>query len=224
MIPSDADVLCGRGNSSALHPGNLHFRKYCWDLREQYKVMPRHEKRSLATSVLERVKSTGGRFLECDDRNVYVVASERRALEKACQALREKKWIIQKPKMFGSLNVITKPFVKREYKKREEKAPKNPQKINAKLSKASTPKKASTATSPDSQKEPISKSPEAETPKSMSGEIEIGTRIEVYWPLDQKYYAARVKAVNGSSAHLEYELDGVLEWLNLSEHIFRTIP
>lgn len=179
--------------------------------------MPRQKKRILAASVIDRVKSMGGRFLEVN-REVYSLATEARVLEKVCQALREKKWESRKS-LLGPL-YTNKSSVKKENKVPHDKAPK---KSNAKVVKLSTPKKTSTTAAPSWPEQSPPKRPDTETPKAMNKEVEVGTRIEVYWPLDQKYYAAKVQAVNGHFVHLEYELDGVLEWLNLSEHIFRTI-
>lgn len=197
-----------------------NFRRYCWDLREDYQKKPRHEKRVVAASVLERVKSTGGRFLEMSD-GVFSQATEQRALEKVCQALREKKWESRKS-LLGPLYSNTSVSKKEDAKAQGQKAF---TKSNNKLRKV--PKKASTTAtstkpSPSHQQSPPTPS-ETETPKLPNDEVEVGTRIEVFWPLDHKYYAATVKALIGSFAHLEYELDGVLEWLNLSEHSYRTI-
>jgi hypothetical protein len=183
----------------------------------EYKKIPRNEKRYLAQSVVHRVHAEGGRFLEPSG-DGFIVASGARALEKVCQALREKKWESRKsllgPEYSGP------PVPQKESKPQADKALKS-SKVN--LAKDSAPKKAPTAATPSWHQPTQSKPLEADAPQSMNEGLEVGSRIEVYWPLDQKYYAAIVKAVHGGYVHLEYELDGVLEWLNLSEHTFRTM-
>jgi hypothetical protein len=34
--PRNNDVVLGRGNGVAKHPGNVQFREYCWGVRESY--------------------------------------------------------------------------------------------------------------------------------------------------------------------------------------------
>ncbi|GAX11423.1 hypothetical protein FisN_22Lh108 [Fistulifera solaris] len=216
IVPNDVDVLLGRGNHTAYREGNLNFRKYCWALREEYKNIPRNEKRHLAQAVVDRVHAEGGRFLEPSG-DTFIVASEARALEKVCQALREKKWESRKSLLGPEYSGTP---AQKERKHHIDKAIKS-SKTN--LAKAMAPKKAPTVVSSTWQQPTQLKSLEADAPQSMNEELEVGSRIEVYWPLDQKYYAATVKAAHGVYVHIEYELDGVLEWLNLSEHTFRTI-
>ena len=178
--------------------------------------MPRHEKRIIAQAIVDRVKVEGGRFLEISN-DAYVIASAARALEKAAQALREKKWENRKSSLLGPLYSNPPSPPKKETKIKPDKAPK---KVITKPPKVPKPKKASTAAASSWPEQSLSKPPETE---SRNEDVDVGSRIEVYWPMDQKYYAAKVKAVNGQFVHLEYELDGVIEWLNLSEHTVRTV-
>ncbi len=185
-------------------------------MRDTYQTRLRHEKRDVAAFIIGQVKSAGGRFLEVND-GVFSLATEERAIEKACQALREKKWENRKP-----IHLI-KSKIKKLSTKEGDKASK---KANAELCTSSAPKKASVLSIPSrplvSHAQPQPKASDTETP-TLLHEVEVGTRIEVFWPLDQKYYAAKVKALVGSQAHLQYELDGVCEWLNLSEHNFKAV-
>ena len=50
--------------------------------------------------------------------------------------------------------------------------------------------------------------------------VEIGSRICVYWPLDQRSYVATVLDKDGNLAHLQYLEDGLTEWIDLTKHWF----
>jgi DNA mismatch repair protein MSH6 len=54
-----------------------------------------------------------------------------------------------------------------------------------------------------------------------------GTRVEVYWPDDDTYYAATITKLrqrqNQTSYYLEYEIDGNCEWLDLSTVTYRLL-
>jgi hypothetical protein len=100
VIPTDHDVLLGRGNGIASFTGNQNFRKIIWRFRESYKKAERNGKHSVAREVIEAVRELNppGRFIERLDEEAYVIVSEQRALEKTCQALRERK--MRKPHDF----------------------------------------------------------------------------------------------------------------------------
>ena len=49
--------------------------------------------------------------------------------------------------------------------------------------------------------------------------IKVGSRIEVYWPEDEEYYAAKVTEIREPFYHIHYD-DGEEEWLPLAEHDF----
>ena len=50
--------------------------------------------------------------------------------------------------------------------------------------------------------------------------VEIGSRICVYWPLDQRSYVATVLDKESNRAHLQYLEDGLTEWIDLTRHWF----
>lgn len=90
--PSDVDVLLGRGGRSNHHIGNSRFRELIRKNREHYISLPKHEKIKLSRTVVAVVQDLGGRFLELsEDGKYYVVAPNKRAVEKASQCLREKR-------------------------------------------------------------------------------------------------------------------------------------
>jgi hypothetical protein len=55
--------------------------------------------------------------------------------------------------------------------------------------------------------------------------IQIGTRLDVFWPLDNQYYSATVvsQGSNATQVSLLYD-DGDTEWIDLTEHDFKLLP
>ena len=107
------DVLVGRGNGTACYQGNIFFRCLVWDAKPLYQQAVNSEKVVIAQQhVLSIIYAKGGRVLEPmvgsidsykapkkDTRSGktkkaqqwYQIVSHSRAIEKACQALRERK-------------------------------------------------------------------------------------------------------------------------------------
>ena len=104
------DILLGRGNGVARTKGNMHFRCVVWDHKKLYRQAPNTEKQAIAENVLNLIGSLDppGRVLELLPRStvltggntkediegqngMFAVVSKARAIEKACQALRELK-------------------------------------------------------------------------------------------------------------------------------------
>jgi len=104
------DVLSGRGNGVAAFAGNVQFREFVRQAKENYCSAPRHEKGIITRAVIERVKRLDppGRFLEKDpsssgsagvatDGSVvgggfWVEVPMCRVVDKTSQALREGSW------------------------------------------------------------------------------------------------------------------------------------
>ncbi|CAB9513823.1 expressed unknown protein [Seminavis robusta] len=90
--PSNIDVLLGRGGRSNHHVGNERFRELIRSNRPRYNDLPKHEKIKLSRAVVATIHELGGRFLEpAKDGKYYVVAPNKRAVEKTSQCLREKR-------------------------------------------------------------------------------------------------------------------------------------
>lgn len=88
------DVIFGRGNGFSKSNGNVQFRYIVWQYKDEYARASRSCKGSIAKMVMEDVakQKPPGRFVEeLGDGKHYVVADPKRAFEKTCQALREKK-------------------------------------------------------------------------------------------------------------------------------------
>lgn len=86
-------VLLGRGKRISEWPGNVHFRQVVNRYRDEYGQAGRKEKVKIAARVLQDVAAAGGRVLAQNDNgggDKWQVVERERAVEKACQALREK--------------------------------------------------------------------------------------------------------------------------------------
>jgi hypothetical protein len=55
--------------------------------------------------------------------------------------------------------------------------------------------------------------------------VEVGSRVAVYWPIDDQYYDATVIRERNKKRplYLEYD-DGICEWIDLRKHRFRLLP
>ncbi|KAL3944919.1 MAG: hypothetical protein SGBAC_001010 [Bacillariaceae sp.] len=84
------DVLYGRGGLTNINPGNIQLRNLVAKLRMAYFAAPKGVKRSLSKTLLNYVRSKGGRFLEKYKQfsDWYEVGDEK-ALLKCSQALRD---------------------------------------------------------------------------------------------------------------------------------------
>lgn len=93
VIPRINDVILGRGNGIAAWPGNVAFRHIVWSHRTDYQRAHRHGKNKFAVQVVEEVYNLNppGRFIECSLEGNYHAISFQKAIEKASQALRERK-------------------------------------------------------------------------------------------------------------------------------------
>lgn len=58
------DVLCGRGSGSNDYRGNIAYRKLICAKKDAYRQAKRRDKSILASEIVEKVHSMGGRFLE----------------------------------------------------------------------------------------------------------------------------------------------------------------
>ena len=90
--PTSSDVLCGTGNATAKHPGNILFFFAISEYVEQYGgAESKKEKMKRSKAALDELTSSGVRFLKTHP--VYqhwYVASERVGRDKIGHFLREK--------------------------------------------------------------------------------------------------------------------------------------
>ena len=83
------DVLGGRGGAVLRHPGNKLFRELVERNKEMYTTCLRSEKSKISASIVNAIRSEGGRFLEKDAKTGLWNDIGDKAIEKTSQALRE---------------------------------------------------------------------------------------------------------------------------------------
>ena len=89
IVATDLDVLLGRGGLTNQHTGNKRFRTIVLEYQPEYLGLRSRAKKSrISKSIVERINSSGGRFLKEVD-GVWTEVSFDVAAKKASQALRE---------------------------------------------------------------------------------------------------------------------------------------
>lgn len=89
MIPSNKDVLSGRGRFVQYHMGNVHFRHLIAERESEYENCEDQlgAKGLVADKVITQIQSSGGRFLK-DDGVGWVLLSKSAAHDKVTMAFR----------------------------------------------------------------------------------------------------------------------------------------
>lgn len=93
IIPTDHDILCGRGGLTNHHLGNRRFRDIVSLHRPDYIQAPKVQKPSVARLIVAAIRNSNppGRFLRKDPKSgMWFDIGDKPATEKASQALREK--------------------------------------------------------------------------------------------------------------------------------------
>lgn len=93
ITPHENDVVSGRGSGANRHVGNAKFRELVRDNKALYMKLTKHEKMSVARTILATISSRApsGRFLQKNPETFqWFEIGPSRALEKISQALREK--------------------------------------------------------------------------------------------------------------------------------------
>ena len=70
-LPTDNDVLFGRGPRINKNPGNIKFRKKALNYRAWYKRSSKETKKEIASLLVQSVMDEGYRFLEKDERKLW---------------------------------------------------------------------------------------------------------------------------------------------------------
>ena len=85
------DVLCGRGGLTNSHVGNQSFRCVVAEYQLEYLTARKSEKKGIAQKIVARIKENGGQFLQrsANNSDAWSISSDKRAVEKTSQALRE---------------------------------------------------------------------------------------------------------------------------------------
>ena len=92
VIPTENDVLCGRGNGVNLHPGNQKFRAMIKALKPEYVAASKPDKSSFPYLVVAEIQNAvpPGRFMKyCPKTDQWHELPTKQAITKTRQALRE---------------------------------------------------------------------------------------------------------------------------------------
>jgi hypothetical protein len=83
------DVLCGRGGHTNTHEGNIRFRAVISSHQPMYLTAKKREKEGIARDIVELIQGRGGRFLQKGESVAWEQVDDKKAVQKASQALRE---------------------------------------------------------------------------------------------------------------------------------------
>lgn len=87
---TDRDVLFGRGGGTNRHKGNMYFRDLVSESQPRYLQARKLEKTAISKKIIAHIRARQGRFLKWNPRtNLWEDVGDRKAVEKASQALRE---------------------------------------------------------------------------------------------------------------------------------------
>lgn len=92
--PTENDILYGRGHFTNKHPGNIHYRNVVIELKPTYQLLTMKEKKKMDVpmQVIKTMKDEDRRFLmKKDEDGLWYEVSDKKAREKARQALTEQK-------------------------------------------------------------------------------------------------------------------------------------
>merc|ERR1712113_454413 len=64
IVPTQSDVLFGKGRKMKQHPGNIACNLLCEEMQEAYESAGKFEKTDIAESIITAVHERGGRFLK----------------------------------------------------------------------------------------------------------------------------------------------------------------
>jgi hypothetical protein len=89
-LPGPYDVLFGREKMAQEHPGNFRYLRILDEHRDRYDSVPKDDKTDVAVAVVEKVKSTSGRFLKTGEAG-WVEVDDKTARLKVSMAFRSKR-------------------------------------------------------------------------------------------------------------------------------------
>uniref|UniRef100_A0A7S3PY48 DUF6824 domain-containing protein n=1 Tax=Chaetoceros debilis TaxID=122233 RepID=A0A7S3PY48_9STRA len=94
-LPTDNDIMLGKGAKSNNHSGNIRFRETVESMKPCYREQgtSKKGKKKVTLDCLKKIHAYGGRFLELVSVNpeTWVVVQDNKAREKISQRIREKK-------------------------------------------------------------------------------------------------------------------------------------
>lgn len=94
----DADVLLGRGRLVQNHPGNVLFRDFLDERRDEYEVLSRNDKRKARIKHTRELLANGVRFMRQTDSGLWVVCDFDEVVEKVAQFYRTRRRSVKRAK------------------------------------------------------------------------------------------------------------------------------
>lgn len=126
-VPTDHDVLCGRGKGPRMHPGNAFYYRLLRETYPEYKSARTGVKALLIKKIVSLVREQNGRFLErqkVGNTWVYSNIGEERALMKTSQAMRDTRTTVkQQDSSIAKNRSQHRPKPKPKLKEEEKKPP-----------------------------------------------------------------------------------------------------
>ncbi|CAJ1969894.1 unnamed protein product [Cylindrotheca closterium] len=87
--PTEMDVLFGKGYRLQLHPGNVRFREFLEQHRDEYESTPRQNRRAMAVELAQSLRNNGARFLQKAESGEWMESDNSQAEKKVSQFFRE---------------------------------------------------------------------------------------------------------------------------------------
>mmetsp|Transcript_1716 Transcript_1716/g.3728 ORF Transcript_1716/g.3728 Transcript_1716/m.3728 type:complete len:510 (-) Transcript_1716:43-1572(-) len=87
--PTENDVLFGKGYRLQLHPGNVRFREFVLQNRDEYESTPRMKRREISMRLAQILRSNGVRFLKKTESGEWMESNIVEADKKIGQIFRE---------------------------------------------------------------------------------------------------------------------------------------
>lgn len=88
LVPSQADVLFGRGKPFREHVGNLRLNNILDEKLEKYEASRLKEKTAMIGDIVDVIRGEGGRFLKQDNNAPWIEVDDKQAKEKVSHGFR----------------------------------------------------------------------------------------------------------------------------------------
>jgi hypothetical protein len=239
---SATDVIMGRTGGGTHHPGNEFYRRLCWESQEEYRRAMRQTKKGVGRKIVNVIRGLRppGRFLEPVSTTqeglvLYREIPREHVVEKVCQTVRDQRRptkcrTLKKAAMLESMGggggggdtAMKRKIV-------------NPSHYDGWA--AAQPAVTGNKRLKQQQQQQQEAEEEGPTEGDRAAQkqialrvldrrgLTIGTRLDVFWPLDNRYYSGTVTALGSVPAQVSllYD-DDETEWIDLNERDFRLLP
>jgi hypothetical protein len=107
-LPTQKDVLLGRGRRNQDNPGNVCMRSFVEALYEEYKNSTKQRKSTIAMQVVELTNTSGGRFLTQGSSGWWTEVSDKFARERVSTSFRNPRLnkAVQSPQKYSFDEVL----------------------------------------------------------------------------------------------------------------------